>query len=90
MEQRLAGYGPRLPGRSISRAAFTAGHLRGLRARVDASLERTTRIFEVDRLLYDIEVDAMHAWLRNLMAFDAYCARRARERGDRPADPPVR
>ena len=27
-------------------------------------------------MLYDIEVDAQHEWLRRLMAFDAYCARR--------------
>jgi len=34
--------------------------------------------YEVTVCIYEIEVDAMHAWLRNLVAFDAYCARRAR------------
>ena len=33
-------------------------------------------IFETDRLLYDVEVEAMTAWIRRLVAFDAYCARR--------------
>ena len=44
-------------------------------------------IFELDRLLYDIEVDAQHEWLRRLMAFDAYCARRD---GGGLGDGPVR
>jgi hypothetical protein len=43
--------------------------------------------FELDRLLYDIEVEAQGRWLRNLMAFDAYCARR--DAGG-PQDAPVR
>jgi hypothetical protein len=90
LEQRLSGYGPRTTDRSVSRAAFSAGHLRGLRARLDAKLEHAVRIFETDRLLYDIEVDALHAWLRNLMAFDAYCARREGSGGDGTGAPPVR
>jgi hypothetical protein len=90
LEQRLSGYGLGTSRRSVSRAAFSAGHLRGLRARLDARLEHAVRIFEIDRLVYDIEVDALHAWLRNLMAFDAYCARRERDGGDEPPAPPVR
>ena len=51
------------------------------------SSRRRWRASRSTALLYDIEVDAMHAWLRNLVAFDAYCARRARlsGRGRRPA-----
>ncbi|MGN6380448.1 MAG: hypothetical protein ACTHNU_15970 [Gaiellales bacterium] len=60
----------------VSRASFDRVHLRGLRSRLTARLDEAVEIFELDRLLFDIEVDAQHAWLRNLMAFDAYCARR--------------
>jgi hypothetical protein len=86
LEQRLAGHVPAPSGRRVTRASFrrTPG---GLRQRIDASIEEAVRIFELDRLLYDIEVDAQHAWLRRLMAFDAYCARRD---GGGPPDPPVR
>ena len=45
-------------------------------ARILAQIDRAVEIFEVDRLLYDIEVEAQHRWLRRMMAFDAYCARR--------------
>ena len=72
----------------VSRASFDRVHMRGLRSRLSARLDEAVEIFEIDRLLYDIEVDAQHAWLRNLMAFDAYCARR--EAAGRPSDPPVR
>jgi hypothetical protein len=72
----------------VSRASFDRVHMRGLRTRLSARLDEAVEIFELDRMLYDIEVDAQHAWLRNLMAFDAYCARR--EAAARPADPPVR
>jgi hypothetical protein len=42
-------------------------------------------------MLYDIEVDAQGRWLRRMMAFDAYCARRdAARRSGRPDPPPVR
>ena len=42
---------------------------------LDAAVAR----FELDRLLYDIEVEAQHDWLRRMMAFDAFCARRDRD-----------
>ena len=63
----------------------------GLRPRIQAQIDRAVEIFEVERLLYDIEIDAQQLWLRRMMAFDAYCARRdaSRESG-RPAPPPVR
>jgi hypothetical protein len=87
LDQRLQPYqvGQRA---GVSRASFDRVHMRGLRPRLSARLDEAVEIFELDRLLYDIEVDAQHAWLRNLMAFDAYCARR--ESAGRPADPPVR
>jgi hypothetical protein len=76
LEERLALYGGgRIGGR---RGPFRQGQLRGLRERIQAQLEAAVARFEIDRAVYEIEVDAMHAWLRNLVAFDAYCARRAR------------
>jgi hypothetical protein len=51
----------------------------GLRARLEVQLDEAVRRFEIDRLLYDIEVDATSRWLDRLTAFDAYYAgRRAR------------
>ena len=50
-------------------------------------IELCPETFELDRFLYDVEVDALHAWLRQLVAFDAYCA--ARDAGG-PPEPPVR
>ena len=47
-----------------------------LRARIQRRIDATVEIFETDRLLYDVEVEAMTAWIRRLVAFDAYCARR--------------
>ena len=75
LEQRLAGYVPSPSGRRLRRQAFRrpAG---GLRQRIERQLDDAVRIFELDRLLYDIEVDAQRAWLQRLIAFDAYCARR--------------
>jgi hypothetical protein len=76
----VARVAPRAP-----EAFATASH--GLRARIERSLDDAVLIFELDRLLYDIEVDAQHEWLRRLMAFDAYCARRD---GGGLGDDPVR
>ena len=76
LERRLAGHIPPASGRPIGRGAFAGAHQRGLRGRLERNLDQAVEIFELDRLLYDIEVDALGAWLRNLMAFDAYCARR--------------
>ena len=75
LEQRLAAYSA-VPRRPSPRAAFRRARMGCLRPRLDGMLERTVARFELDRLLYDIEVDAQHEWLRRLMAFDAYCARR--------------
>ena len=86
LEQRLEGYVPSPSARRVTRASFRGGS-GGLRRRIDASLDEAVRIFELDRLLYDIEVDAQHAWLRRLAAFDAYCARR--DAGG-PPETPVR
>jgi hypothetical protein len=88
LDQRLAPYTARKRA-GVSRASFDRVHLRGLQPRLSARLDEAVAIFELDRFLYDIEVDAQHAWLRNLMAFDAYCARRAARIG-RAGDKPVR
>jgi hypothetical protein len=78
LERRLAPYSCPA-GRSLRAGAFRSGRFEcGLRARVDARVEEAVRRFETDRLLYDIEVEALHAWLRRLAQFDAYCARRDR------------
>ena len=87
----LAAHIPDPADRRVTRAAFQGIPRGGLRARIQRSLDNAVEIFEIDRLLYDIEVDAQGEWLRRMMAFDAYCARRdaVRESG-RPAPPPVR
>jgi hypothetical protein len=89
LEQRLAGHLPEFAGRRIRRTVFDHAHQRGLRDRIQRSLDDTVLTFELDRLLYDIEVEAQSAWLRRLAAFDAYCARRDAPGGG-PAEPPVR
>ena len=76
LDQRIAAHVPDPPTRRVTRAAFEAAPRGGLRARMQRNLDDAVQIFELDRLLYDIEVDAQHEWLRRLMAFDAYCARR--------------
>ena len=87
LDDRLAGHVPAPAARLVRREAFADAHRKGLRARIERSLDDAVLIFELDRLLYDIEVDAQHEWLRRLMAFDAYCARRD---GGGPGDDPVR
>jgi hypothetical protein len=90
LERRLAGH---LPPRSepLRREAFERPPAGGLRHRILAQVDRAVEIFEVDRLLYDIEIDAQQRWLRRMMAFDAYCARRdASHASGQPAPPPVR
>ena len=74
LEQRLAGY-VASPPRRLRRARLP--HRSRRPARTHRPPARVgVRIFEIDRLLYDIEVEAQQAWLRRLVAFDAYCARR--------------
>jgi hypothetical protein len=90
LEGRLAGHLPPRLG-PLRREAFERPATGGLRHRILAQVDRAVEIFEVDRLLYDIEIDAQQRWLRRLMAFDAYCARReAAQASGRPAPPPVR
>jgi hypothetical protein len=89
LERRLAGHLPP-PAGPLRREAFVRAP-GGLRPRIQAQIDRAVEIFEVERLLYDIEVDAQQRWLRRMMAFDAYCARRdAMRESARPAPPPVR
>jgi hypothetical protein len=86
LEQRLEGHVPSPSGRRVTRASFRRAP-GGLRRRIDAAVDDAVLTFELDRLLFDIEVDAQADWLRRLMAFDAYCARR--DAGGAP-EPPVR
>lgn len=87
LEQRLDGHVPSPATRRVTRASFNGAARGGLRARIQSGIDRAVRIFELDRLLYDIEVEAQGRWLRTLMAFDAYCA--SRDAGGSP-DAPVR
>jgi hypothetical protein len=90
LERRLEGHLPP-PSGPLRREAFTRPAAGGLRVRILAQIDRAVEIFEVDRMLYDIEVEAQGRWLRRMMAFDAYCARRDAARGNgRPGPPPVR
>jgi hypothetical protein len=75
LEERLAAYSARRP-HPAARAAFERMPRHGLRARVEARLEEAIAIFELDRLLYEIEVEAQGDWLDRLVAFDEYCANR--------------
>ena len=76
LDRRLAPYSCPA-GRSLRPGVFRSRAFEcGLRARVDANVEATVRRFETDRLLYDIEVEALHQWLRRMALFDAYCAER--------------
>ena len=74
LERRLAGHVPP-PSGPLRRDAFVRAP-GGLRPRMQAQIDRAVEIFELERLLYDIEIDAQQRWLRRMMAFDAYCARR--------------
>jgi hypothetical protein len=90
LASRLEGHLPP-PSRPVQREAFTRPDTAGLRGRIMAQIDRAVAIFEVDRLLYDIEIDAQQRWLRRMMAFDAYCARReAVQKSGQPGPPPVR
>ena len=63
--------------------------VRGLRTRIEHEIEDALLIFELDRMIYEIEVDAQRRWLRTLQRFEAYCAERDRRSGG-PGTPPVR
>ena len=73
LDERLRGHVPP-PRRGVRRSAFATP--KGLHARIRRRLDEAVEIFELDRLLYDVEVEAQHAWIRRMVAFDAYCARR--------------
>ena len=90
LQKRLEGHLPP-PSGGLRRQAFSRPIVDGLRARILAQIDHAVEIFEVDRLLYDIEVEAQHRWLRRMMAFDAYCARRDAACGSgQQSPPPVR
>ena len=84
---RLAPHLPDVDGRCVERLEVV--DVRGLRTRIERDLEAAVLTFELDRLLFEIEVDAMRGWLRKLQRFDAYCAERDRRSGG-PGTPPVR
>ena len=80
IDELLAPYDtPPRPG--AGRAAFTRRSASSLRGRIDAQIEHLVARFELDRMLYDLELDAQRRWLANLAAFEAYAARRDRRRG---------
>ncbi len=80
LDRRLAGSTGRPRGR-LADGVFEQP-MAGLRDRVEravaSDLDDLVARFELDRMVYDIELDAMRAWLRRLVAFDAYCAQRER------------
>jgi hypothetical protein len=84
LEQRLVGHIPDWGERRLVRGDFSGAHHRGLHGRIQRRLDDTVLMLELDRLIYDIEVEAQHSWLRRLMAFDAYCARRDAASGEAP------
>jgi hypothetical protein len=75
LDDRLAGHVRPRSGR-VRREAFTPTGGDTLRGRIQRRIDEAVEIFETDRLLYDVEVEAMSAWIRRMVAFDAYCARR--------------
>ena len=87
LDRRLTGATGHPPAR-LRPSAFERD-LAGLRERVERRIaldvEEAAARFALDRFLYEIEVEAMGRWLRGLVAFDAYCARRAQPGGrDKP------
>ena len=84
---RIEPHLPEAAGRSVDRLDVV--DVRGLRTRIDHAVEDALLIFELDRMIYEIEVDAQRRWLRTLQRFEAYCAERDRRSGE-PGTPPVR
>ncbi len=89
LERRLEAYAPARAEGDVVHATLAAAHTRGLHGRIQATLDDAISVFELDRMLYDIEVEALNRWLRSMMAFDAFCARRDAETGDGSSDPSV-
>jgi hypothetical protein len=81
LDERLAGHIPPPRTRRLSRSAFAGSRSGGLRERLERRLDDAVRVFELDRLLYDVEVEAQERWLERLVEFDAYWARRLRGEG---------
>lgn len=89
LERRLQAYAPARAEGDVVYATLAAAHTRGLHGRIQTTLDDAVAVFELDRMLYDIEVEALNRWLRSMMAFDAFCARRDAEAGDGSSDPSV-
>jgi hypothetical protein len=87
LEGRIGPHLPETADRAVERLEVV--DLRGLRERIERDLDDALLTFELDRMILEIEVEAMRSWLRNLQRFDAYCAQRDRRSGG-PGAPPVR
>ena len=87
LDVRIAPHLPDVDGRCVERLEVV--DVRGLRTRIERDLEDALLTFELDRMILEIEVDAMRRWLRNLQRFEAYCAERDRRSGG-TGTPPVR
>ena len=75
LDDRLAGHVR--PGRGrVRREAFERTGSDTLRARIQRRIDAPSRSSRPTGCCYDVEVEAMAAWIRRLVAFDAYCARR--------------
>jgi hypothetical protein len=64
LEQRLVGHIPDWGERRLVRGDFSGAHHRGLHGRIQRRLDDTVLMLELDRLIYDIEVDAQHSCKR--------------------------
>ncbi len=71
---RIAPHLPAVSTRQVGRLLTADAH--GLRARLLSDLECLVARFELDRAIFEIELDAQQEWLDRLERFDAYCARR--------------
>jgi hypothetical protein len=87
LQGRIAPHLPETAGRRVERLDVV--DVRGLRERIQRDVADALLTFELDRMILEIEVEALHCWLRNLQRFDAYCALRDRRSGG-PDAPPVR
>jgi hypothetical protein len=87
LDVRIASHLPDADGRCVERLEVV--DVRGLRTRIERDIEAALLTFELDRMILEIEVDAMRRWLRNLQRFEAHCAERDRRNGG-PGTPPVR
>ena len=87
LDVRIAPHLPDVGGRCVQRLEVV--DVRGLRTRIERDIEAALLTFELDRMILEIEVDAMRRWLRNLQRYEAYCAERDRRSGG-PDAPPVR